>query len=103
MIAMDDDLQTHPSQLPILFDEFEKGYDIVYGYYPQKKHSLFRNFGSYVNYMSVRILIGKPKDMKTSSFWIIKKFVRRGLFQKNQIELWEQYKGDYPDEEPKKK
>lgn len=34
---------------------------------------------------------------------IIKKFVRRGLFQKNQIELWEQYKGDYPDEEPKKK
>ena len=81
MIAMDDDLQTHPSQLPILFDEFEKGYDIVYGYYPQKKHSLFRNFGSYVNYMSVRILIGKPKDMKTSSFWIIKKFVRDYVIQ----------------------
>lgn len=81
MIAMDDDMQTHPSQLPILFGEFEKGYDIVYGYYPQKKHSLFRNFGSYVNYLSVRILIGKPKDMKTSSFWIIKKFVRDYVIQ----------------------
>lgn len=81
LIAMDDDLQTHPSQLPILFEEFEKGYDIVYGYYPQKKHSLFRNFGSYVNYLSVRILIGKPKDMKTSSFWIIKKFVRDYVIQ----------------------
>ena len=33
----------------------------------------------------------------------IKKLVRRGLFRKNQIELWQQYKADYPDEEPKKK
>lgn len=81
LIAMDDDMQTHPSQLHILFDEFEKGHDIVYGYYPQKKHSLFRNFGSYINYLSVRILIGKPKDMKTSSFWIIRKFVRDYVIQ----------------------
>lgn len=81
IIAMDDDLQTHPSQLPILMEEFEKGYDIVYGYYPEKKHSPFRNFGSYVNYLSVRLLIGKPKDMKTSSFWIIRKFVRDYVIQ----------------------
>lgn len=81
LIAMDDDMQTHPSQLPVLFDEFDKGYDIVYGYYPQKKHSLFRNFGSYVNYLSVRLLIGKPKDMKTSSFWIIRRFVRDYVIQ----------------------
>jgi len=33
----------------------------------------------------------------------IKKLVRRGLFRKDQLELWEQYKADYPDEEPKKK
>ena len=76
LICMDDDLQTHPSQLPALFAEFDKGYDIAYGYYPEKKHSAFRNFGSWVNYMSVRILINKPKDLKTSSFWIIRKFVR---------------------------
>ena len=76
LIAMDDDLQTHPSQLPKMFESFDRGYDIVYGYYPQKHHSLFRNFGSWVNYISVRILIGKPKELKTSSFWIIRKFVR---------------------------
>lgn len=81
LLAMDDDMQTHPSQLPALFEEFDKGYDIVYGYYPQKKHNLFRNFGSYVNYLSVRILIGKPKDMKTSSFWIIRRFVRDYVVQ----------------------
>ena len=33
----------------------------------------------------------------------VKKLVRRGLFRKGQLELWEQYKADYPDEEPKKK
>ena len=76
IISMDDDMQTHPSQLPKLFAEFDKGYDVVYGHYYEKKHSGFRNFGSWVNYTTVRVLIGKPKDLKTSSFWIIKKFVR---------------------------
>ena len=70
-IAMDDDMQTHPSQLGKLLDEFDKGYDIEH-----KEHSKFRNFGSYVNYMTVRILLKKPKDLKTSSFWVIRKFVR---------------------------
>lgn len=81
LIAMDDDMQTHPSQLPKLFDAFDQGYDIVYGYYPEKHHGAFRNFGSWVNYTSVRILIGKPKDLKTSSFWIIKRFVRDYVVQ----------------------
>ena len=30
---------------------------------------------------------------------IIKKLVRRGLQRKGQIELWDQYKADYPDEQ----
>lgn len=80
-IAMDDDLQTHPSQLEKLIDKFEEGHDVVYGYYPQKKHNPLRNLGSYVNYLTVRVLVGKPKDLKTSSFWIIKKFVRDYVIQ----------------------
>lgn len=86
LIAMDDDMQTHPSQLHLLFEAFDEGHDVVYGYYKDKKHTGFRNFGSWVNHTSVRILIGKPKDMKTSSFWIIKKFVRDYVIQ---------YKGSY--------
>lgn len=34
---------------------------------------------------------------------IVKKLVRRGLSRKDQIEVWEQYKADYPDEEPPKR
>ena len=33
----------------------------------------------------------------------VKKLVRRGLDQKGQFQLWEQYKEEYPDEEPLKK
>ncbi|MBQ2696771.1 MAG: glycosyltransferase family 2 protein [Clostridia bacterium] len=81
IIAMDDDMQTHPSQLKILIDEIYKGYDVVYGYYPEKKHNLFRNFGSYINYLSARILLGKPKHLKTSSFWVMRKFVRDTIIE----------------------
>ena len=84
VIGMDDDMQTHPSQIGIMLDELEKGYDIVYGYYPEKKHSPFRNFGSWVNYITVRIMIGKPKWLKTSSFWIIRKYVRDEVIRYDQ-------------------
>ena len=86
IIGMDDDMQTHPSQISILLSELDKGYDVVYGYYPDKKHSGFRNFGSFINYLSVRILIGKPKELKTSSYWVIRKYVRDNVIR---------YKGSY--------
>ena len=68
--------QTSPTQLPKLLAEINKGYDIVYGYYPHKQHSKFRNWGSRFNQWTTRVLLDKPKNMKTSSFWIIRRFVR---------------------------
>lgn len=81
IITMDDDGQTHPSQLHKLLDKFNQGYDVVYGYYPEKKHSAFRNFGSWMNYTSVRVLIGKPKDMKTSSYCVMRKYVCENMIK----------------------
>lgn len=80
IIGMDDDLQTHPSQLPKLFDEMDNGgYDVVYGYYLEKKHSIFRNLGSKINALTVKLLIGGPKGLITSSFWIMKKYIRDSI------------------------
>lgn len=79
IISMDDDMQTHPSQLPKLFEEFDKGFDVVYGYYPHKKHSFFRNLGSLFNRMTVSLLLGKPKEIISSSYWIMKKYVRDNI------------------------
>lgn len=81
IILMDDDMQTHPSQLSALLEKFDQGYDVVYGYYPDKKHSAFRNFGSWFNFFTVRILIGKPKDIRTSSYCLMRKYVRDNIIQ----------------------
>ncbi|MFG6333210.1 MAG: glycosyltransferase family 2 protein [Lachnospiraceae bacterium] len=76
IIGMDDDGQTHPSQLPALFEMLDQGYDLVYGYYPQKKHSWFRNLGSRFNDLTVNMMIKKPKEVRTSSYFVVRKFVR---------------------------
>lgn len=76
IIGMDDDGQTHPSQLGTLFKALEQGYDLVYGYYPNKKHSWFRNLGSRFNDLTVNLMIKKPKDVRTSSYFLVRKFVR---------------------------
>ena len=81
IILMDDDMQTHPSQLNSLLAKFDEEYDVVYGYYPDKKHSAFRNFGSWLNYTTVRVLIGKPKDLRTSSYCLMRKFVRDSIIE----------------------
>lgn len=76
IISMDDDMQTHPSQIIRLKEKMDEGFDIVYGYYPEKKESLFRRMGSALNHFTVRMLIHKPKWLKTSSYWMIRKYVR---------------------------
>ncbi|MBQ6388067.1 MAG: glycosyltransferase [Mogibacterium sp.] len=81
IVFMDDDMQTHPSQLDKLISALDEDHDVVYGYYPEKKHSGFRRFGSWFTHMSVRVLIGKPKDMKTSSYLCMKKYVRDYIIQ----------------------
>lgn len=76
IIGMDDDGQTHPSQLPKLLDALDQGYDLVYGYYPEKKHSWFRNLGSHFNDLTVNLMIKKPKYVHTSSYFVVRKFIR---------------------------
>lgn len=47
VITIDDDLQTPPEEIKKLVSCYEQQEaDLVYGYYPQKKHSFYRNVGS---------------------------------------------------------
>lgn len=78
-ISMDDDMQTRPSELHKMFKVFDEGYDVVYGAYPEKKESLFRRFGSWVNKMCAVVFLGRQKELRTSSFWIIRKYVRDSI------------------------
>jgi len=47
LLTIDDDLQTPPEEIPKLFGRMkEKKAEVVYGIYPEKAHSWFRNLGS---------------------------------------------------------
>ncbi len=78
-ISMDDDMQTRPSELPKMFEAYDAGYDVVYGCYPEKHESPFRLFGSWVNRMFAQWFLGKPKDLRSSSFWIMRGYVRDSI------------------------
>ncbi|MCI9196746.1 MAG: glycosyltransferase family 2 protein [Lachnospiraceae bacterium] len=71
ILGMDDDMQTHPSQIFKLINKIEEGYDLVYGVYPHKKNSPLKNLSSKLNEVSSRILLGRPKEISSSNFWII--------------------------------
>ena len=64
-----------------LFETFDQGYDLVYGYYPEKKHNWFRNLGSKFNDLTINMMINKTKDVRTSSYFLVRKFVRDDVIQ----------------------
>ena len=76
VLGMDDDMQTHPSQITKLIHKMEEGFDLVYGCYPKKKNSFLKNLSSKINEVSSRILLGRPKNIVSSNFWMITRQVR---------------------------
>ena len=76
ILGMDDDMQTHPSQISKLIHKMEEGFDLVYGCYPKKKNSFLKNLSSKINEVSSRILLGRPKNIVSSNFWMITRQVR---------------------------
>lgn len=81
VVGMDDDFQTHPSQITILLDKIQEGYDLVYGEYGKKEGSFLKNLSSKFNKVTSRILLGRPKEVVSSNFWVITKAVRDELIK----------------------
>ncbi|SHL50826.1 glycosyltransferase family 2 protein [Fibrobacter sp. UWEL] len=75
VVSLDDDGQTPASETFKLVDKLEEGFDVVYGYYEHKKEHLFRRFGSWTNKKMAEAIIGQPKTLQTTSFFIMKKFI----------------------------
>jgi len=74
-VIMDDDFQNPPSEVNRLVAKLEKGFDVVYGQYERKHHSLFRNLGSWFNGMMATVLLKKPKGLYLCSFKAINRFL----------------------------
>ena len=81
VICLDDDGQTPAGEAGKLLAKLEEGYDVVYAKYVHKQHSPFRNFGSKVNELMTRVMLGKPKELYISSYFAMKKFVAQELIR----------------------
>ena len=81
ILGMDDDLQTHPSQIFKLIHKIEEGFDLVYGTYPTRKNSSLKNLTSKLNEVSSRIMLNRPKEITSSNFWIITRAVKEEVIK----------------------
>lgn len=75
IVIMDDDLQHSPYDIPKLYEEAKKGFDVVYANFEAKKQKLWKNMGSWFNGKISEIAIQKPKEIYLSPFKIVSKGV----------------------------
>lgn len=75
VVCLDDDGQTPANEVDKLLAKIEEGYDVVYAKYEEKKHSAFRNLGSWMNKVMTEVLLGKPKDLYVSSYFAARRYV----------------------------
>ncbi len=75
IVSLDDDGQTPADEVYSLIDKMEEGYDVVYASYAHKKHSAARNLGTKLNNFMCEVLLGKPKKLMITSFFVARKYV----------------------------
>lgn len=73
VITMDDDLQHSPEDIPALIRLQE--HDVVMGQFHQKKHSLLRNLASGIKAYFDRVISGKPRNLRVSTFCLIRRSI----------------------------
>lgn len=88
IVGMDDDLQTHPSQLPILLNKLEEGYDVVFGVFRQRKFNILKNLFSQVAGFITWHLVSRPKGIEASNYWVIRRYVRDQVIMYTSNEIY---------------
>lgn len=76
IVTLDDDGQTPVNQTFLLLDGLINGsYDVVYGKYADRKDNNFRKLGTRMNNFMLEYLLGKPKDIQMTSYFIARRFI----------------------------
>ena len=76
VVCLDDDGQTPADEVGKLLGRLERDdCDVAMASYEHKQHSAFRNFGTKVNNLMTEIMLGKPKDLTTTSYFAMKRFI----------------------------
>jgi len=87
IVIMDDDLQHDPSDIVMLNKYIERGFDVVYAHFEQKKQALWKNLGSWMNDRFAVLTLGKPKNIYMSPYKAIRSEVVQEVVR---------YAGPYP-------
>jgi len=86
-VVMDDDLQHDPADIPALYDEISKGFDVCYARFQLKKQTRFKNFGSWAAGKVAEAVLDKPAHIYMSPFKIMRREV---------VDEIVRYKGPFP-------
>ncbi len=79
VIAMDDDLQHYPEDIPLLISK--KDHDVVMAAFIEKKHNLQKRITSAIKNQFDAISLGKPRHIHSSSFQLIKRDIVEKLLK----------------------
>lgn len=75
IVTIDDDGQTPVDQTFMLLDKLKDGFDVVYAKYEERKDNKFRKFGTVLNNFMLTTLLGKPKNIHLTSYFIARKYI----------------------------
>lgn len=88
IVNLDDDGQNPPAEIPRLVEAAKRGgHEVVFGRYREKKHSIWRNLGSWFANKVAEWTLDKPRGLYLSSFRCVSAFVAREVTR---------YEGPYP-------
>ena len=84
VVIIDDDLAQNPEDIVKLYNEIEKGFDVVYGIKKNASNrSVIRSIGSIVRDFTFNTITKKPKHIKVSSFRILHKEIVGKILKAN--------------------
>ncbi len=86
-VIMDDDGQCPMDKFWTLFEPVENGHDVSIAKYPERKQSVFKSFGTFVNKKMTQYILNRPKEMEFTNFMIIQSYIVDEIIK---------YKNPYP-------
>jgi len=76
VVTLDDDLQHPPEAIPVLLDELNKGFDVVYGCQLSESHGYFRDWMSSLTKMLLKNAMGVEAARNVCSFRVFRTSLR---------------------------
>ena len=88
IMGMDDDMQTHPSQIHTIIEKMNEGYDVVFGIFRKREFGFMKNLTSRIASFILWHMVERPKGIDNSNFWCCRKYVRDEVIRYNGYSLY---------------